>query len=452
MRFLKSLYVQVLIGLAGGILVGHFIPESAKYLKPLADMFVNLIKMIVGPIVFCTVLVGIAKAGSAKTVGRLGAKSLLYFEVVTTIALVVGLTAAHVFRPGDGVGADPATYANAALPANLAKNANAIPHSGDLWLDFINFVVGLVPSNIVNSFAQGSIIHILLFSILLGLALASMGEKAQGLVKGIDTLGHGLLRIIGYIMRLAPLAAFGAMAYTIGEHGIDSLRQLGKLILCLYGACAVFILGVLWPICRFIGGISLWKLMKYIREEIFITLGTASSEAVLPRMLEKMEKLGARKEVVGFVIPAGYSFNLDGSTLYMPLATLFIAQALGIDLTWQQQAIMFGTLIFTSKGIAGVAGASMVVLLTALESTQVLPVAAITLVLGIDRIQNEVRSLTNIIGNAVATVVLARWEKSLDMTRAHHVLNGNVDVEATMDSSEERPLPEPEAPIAKPAT
>ncbi len=445
MKLLKSLYVQVLLGLAAGILVGYWVPESAKYLKPLADMFINLIKMIVGPIVFCTVLVGIAKAGSAKTVGRLGAKSLFYFEVVTTIALVVGLTAAHLFRPGDGINADPASFANAELPAALAKNANAVPHSGDILMDLINFLLGLVPSNIVDSFAKGSIIHILVFSILLGLALATMGEKGHKLVSAIDTLGHGLLRIIGYIMRLAPFAAFGAMAYTIGEHGLDSLVQLGKLIACLYGACAVFILAVLWPICRFLGGVSLWKLLKYIREEIFITLGTASSEAVLPRMLEKMEKLGARKEVVGFVIPAGYSFNLDGSTLYMPLATLFIAQALGIDLTWQQQAIMFGTLIFTSKGIAGVAGASQVVLLTALESTHVIPVAAIILVLGIDRIQNEVRSLTNIIGNAVATVVLARWEKAFDMVRAHKVLNGETEVEEKLDSSDLRPLPEKSA-------
>ena len=443
-KFFGSLYVQVLIGLVTGIATGAvinaFYPAAADYLKPLGDLFVRLIKMIIGPIILCTVVVGIARAGSARTVGRLGGKALIYFEVVTTIALGIGLAVGHIFKPGAGLNIDPASLDPAAA-AQYVKTAPAAPTH---WLKaLLDFFVNLTPSNMVDSFAKGEIVQILVFAVLLGMALTTMGKRAEKLIDLFDDLGHALLRIIGFVMRLAPIAAFGAMAFTIGKFGLGSLQQLALLIACLYGACAIFIFLVLWPICAFWGRVSLWKLVKYLREELFITLGTASSEAVLPRMLEKMQRLGCDKQVVGLVIPAGYSFNLAGSTLYMPLATLFIAQALNIDLSFQTQVAMFAALMITSKGIAGVAGASMAVLVTTLQSTEVLPVAGLTLVLGVDRIQNEVRSLTNLIGNAIATVVLARSENAFDAECARRVLNGEIDVEHTLDSSEDLPFPEP---------
>jgi aerobic C4-dicarboxylate transport protein len=433
LKFSKSLYGQVLIGLVAGVLVGHFFPQTADYLKPLGDVFIRAIKMVIGPIILFTVVVGIARVGDAKKIGRLGAKSLIYFELITAIVLAIGLIVGNLVRPGDGINADPATLD----PSKVEQYAKA----GTAHPSVIDFFVGLVPSNAAEAFVKGDIIHILVFAILLGFALASMGKRAEPLIRAFDDLGHALLRIVGFVMHLAPFAAFGAMAFTIGKYGIDTLGQLALLIACLYGAAIFFILAVLWPICRFAGGVSMWKLIRYFREELLITLGTASSEAVLPRMLEKLQVLGASKSVVGLVIPAGYSFNLAGSTLYMTLAPLFIAQALNIELSWQQQATMFGLLLFTSKGIAGVAGASMVVLASTLQATEVLPVAALALVLGIDRIQNEIRSVTNLIGNAVATIVMARSEKEFDMIRAERVLNGEIDVEPLLETGEEMPLP-----------
>ncbi|MDB5451560.1 MAG: C4-dicarboxylate transporter, partial [Caulobacteraceae bacterium] len=318
--------------------------------------------------------------------------------------------------------------------AQYAKGTTAHP-------SLIDFLVGLVPNNAAEAFVRVDIIHILVFAILLGFALSSMGARAEKLIDSFDDLGHALLRIVGFVMHLAPLAAFGAMAFTIGKYGIETLGQLFKLVLCLYGAALFFIVAVIWPICRFWGGISLLKLIRFFREELLITLGTASSEAVLPRMLEKLQVLGCGKSTVGLVVPAGYSFNLAGSTLYMTLAPLFIAQALNIHLGWREQLTMFTLLLFTSKGIAGVAGASMVVLATTLEASSVLPVAGLALVLGIDRIQNEIRSVTNLIGNAVATVVLARSEKDFDIVRARQILDGRMDVESLLETGEELPLP-----------
>jgi len=436
-QFVGSLYGQVLIGLVAGVLVGHFLPASADFLKPLGDVFIRAIKMVIGPIVLCTVVVGIAKLGDARTIGRLGGKTLIYFEVVTTIALLLGLAVANIFRPGDGMNVDPATL-DPTRVEQYAKTAGANP-------SFIEFLVNLVPANVVDGLARGDIIHILVFAILLGFALAAMGEKARPLISGLDVMGHALLRIVGFVMRLAPLAAFGAMAFTIGKYGIDSLGPLFKLILCLYGAALFFVLAVLWPICHFGGRISLWKLIRYFKEELLITLGTASSEAVMPRMLEKLEKLGCAKPVVGLVIPTGYSFNLDGTSIYLTMAPLFIAQALNIDLSWQQQLAMLGLLLFTSKGIAGVAGASLVIMAATLQASEVLPVAGLALILGIDRIQNEVRSVVNLIGNAVATVVMARSENAFDADRARRILDGHVDVEAMLESGEETPLPEKSA-------
>jgi aerobic C4-dicarboxylate transport protein len=417
LRLLSSLYVQVMIGLFGGILLGYLFPQSADLLKPLGDLFIKAIKMVIGPVVLCTIVVGIAHVGSAKQVGRLGGKALLYFEVVTTLALVIGLVVANVFQPGRGINADLATIDT----SGTAQFAAAGPPK-----TMIEFFLGLVPGNIVDSFARGDLIHILVFAILLGLAIGNMGPKGHRLVENFEDLGHALLKIVGFVMKLAPLAAFGAMAFTVGKYGLDALVPLLKLIACLYLTCIAFLVLILGSIARFYAGISLWKLMKYFKEELFITLGTASSEAVLPRMLVKLEHLGCQKQVVGLVIPAGYSFNLDGTSIYLTMAYLFIAQAMNIDLSLQQQLFVLTIFLFTSKGIAGVAGSSLVVLAATITATGHFPVAGMALMLGIDRFQNEIRSFTNLVGNAVATIVLAKSENAFDAERAHKVLNGEL--------------------------
>jgi aerobic C4-dicarboxylate transport protein len=434
---LKSLYVQVLIGLVGGVLVGWLHPQSADLLKPLGDLFIKAIKMVIGPVVLCTIVVGVAHVGSARQVGRLGGKALIYFEVVTTLALVIGLVVANVFQPGAGMNADLSTIDTS---GTAQYQSQAPPKS------LIEFFLGLVPGNIVESFARGDLIHILVFSILLGLAIGGMGRKGHRLVETFEDLGQALLKIVGFVMKLAPLAAFGAMAFTVGRYGLDSLVPLVKLILCLYLTCIVFLVVILGGIARFYAGVSLWKLMKYFKEELFITLGTASSEAVLPRMLVKLEHLGCSKQVVGLVIPAGYSFNLDGTSIYLTMAYLFIAQALNIELTLEQQLFMLTIFLFTSKGIAGVAGSSLVVLAATITATGHFPVAGMALMLGIDRFQNEVRSFTNLVGNAVATIALAKSENAFDSERAHKVLNGELllgreeAAETAVPGAGERPI------------
>ena len=420
-RLLKSLYVQVMIGLFGGILVGYLFPQSADLLKPLGDLFIKAIKMVIGPVVLCTIVVGVAHVGSAKQVGRLGGKALVYFEVVTTLALVIGLVVANVFQPGRGINADLASIDT----SGTTQYQSAAPPKS-----MMDFFLSLVPGNIVDSFARGDMIHILVFAILLGLAIGGMGAKGHRLVETFDDMGHALLKIVGFVMKLAPIAAFGAMAFTVGKYGLDALAPLVNLIACLYLTCLVFLVVVLGSIAGFYAGISLWKLMKYFKEELFITLGTASSEAVLPRMLVKLEHLGCSKQVVGLVIPAGYSFNLDGTSIYLTMAYLFIAQAMNIDLSLEQQLFVLTVFLFTSKGIAGVAGASLVVLAATITATGYIPVAGMALMLGIDRFQNEIRSFTNLVGNAVATIVLAKSENAFDAERAHRVLNGELPLGA----------------------
>ncbi len=419
LRLLKSLYVQVLLGMIAGVAVGYFFPQSADALKPLGDVFIKAIRMVIGPIVLCTIVVGIAHAGSAAKVGRLGVKALVLFEVLTTFAMIIGLIVANTFKPGVGINADLASLDVSAVEQyTKAKPAHSL----------IEFIINMIPGNIVQSFADGDLIHILVFSILLGLAVAGMGASGRKLTDSIETLGHALLRIVGFVMKLAPLAAFGAMAFTIGKYGIETLEQLGKLIACLYLTCAVFVGVVLWALARFGGGISVWKLIRYFKEELLITLGTASSEAVLPRMLEKLENLGCSKAVVGLVIPAGYSFNLTGTSIYLTMAILFMGQALNMPLSVADQISILLVLLFASKGIAGVAGASLVVLAATLSATRIFPVEAMALILGIDRFQNEIRAATNLVGNAVSTIVLARSEGEFDLERATRVLNGETVV------------------------
>jgi aerobic C4-dicarboxylate transport protein len=415
----KSLYFQVVVGLILGILVGHLNPALGVELKPLGDGFINLIKMIITPVIFCTVSVGIAKMEDVKSVGRVGGKTILYFEIITSLALAIGLVVVNLIQPGAGINADPASLDIKSL-SNISSAKSQT---------MVQFLMNIIPTSVVDAFAKGNLLQVLLFSVLFGVSLTISGRKGAPMVAWLDTMGHALLGIVNIIMKLAPIGAFGAIAFTIGKYGIGTLAQLGYLIMCFYITCFAFIAGVLGTVCR-MSGISLWKLLKYIKEEIFITLGTASTEAVLPRMLVKMEALGCPKAVVGLVLPTGYSFNLDGAAIYLTMTSMFIAQAMNIDLSLTQQLGLLAILLVTSKGGAGVAGAALIALAATLSSTNIIPLEGIALIIGIDRIMNEVRAVTNLIGNAVATVAMARWEKQLDVEQVQAVLNGEEPIEA----------------------
>jgi aerobic C4-dicarboxylate transport protein len=412
---LKSLYVQVLIGLAAGIVVGYLLPSTGATMKPLGDVFIRLIKMLVTLVIFCTVALGIARMENLKHVGRVGLKTILYFEVITTLALVIGLVVANVMHPGAGLNIDPRT-----LDAHAISHYESVAHSqasGGLLEE-------IVPSSVVGAFARGDLLQVLLFSVLFGVALSIMGEKSRFLSNVIEQCGDALMRIVEMIMRLAPIGAFGAMAFTVGKYGIGTLQQLGLLIACFYLTSVLFVALVLGTVCRW-SGIGLWPLIRYLREEMLIVLGTSTTESVLPRLMEKLEKLGCPKSVVGLVLPTGYSFNLDGAAIYLTMTSLFIAQATGTHLTLWQQIGLLAVLMVTSKGGAGVAGAALVALTATLSTHNIIPVAGITLILGVDRILNEVRALVNLIGNAVATIVVARWEGVFDVHLAREVLSAS---------------------------
>ncbi len=410
---LKSLYVQVLIGLAAGIVVGYLLPSTGVTMKPLGDLFIRLIKMLVTLVIFCTVALGIARMENLKHVGRVGLKTILYFETITTLALLIGLVVANVMHPGAGLNIDPRT-----LDAHAISHYESVAQSqaGGSFLEEI------VPSSVVGAFARGNLLQVLLFSVLFGIALSIMGEKSRFLSNVIEQCGDALMRIVEMIMRLAPLGAFGAMAFTVGKYGIGTLQQLGLLIVCFYLTSGLFVALVLGTICRW-AGIGLWPLIRYLREEVLIVLGTSTTESVLPRLMEKLETLGCPKSVVGLVLPTGYSFNLDGAAIYLTMTSLFIAQATGTHLTLLQQIGLLAVLMVTSKGGAGVAGAALVALTATLSTHNIIPVAGITLILGVDRILNEVRALVNLIGNAVATIVVARWEGVFDVRTAREVLS-----------------------------
>ncbi|PTB19139.1 C4-dicarboxylate transporter DctA [Trinickia symbiotica] len=410
---LKSLYVQVLIGLAAGIVVGYLLPSTGVTMKPLGDLFIRLIKMLVTLVIFCTVALGIARMENLKHVGRVGLKTILYFEAITTLALLIGLVVANVMHPGAGLDIDPRT-----LDAHAISHYESVAQtqaSGGLLEE-------IVPNSVVGAFARGNLLQVLLFSVLFGIALSIMGEKSRFLSNVIEQCGDALMRIVEMIMRLAPLGAFGAMAFTVGKYGIGTLQQLGLLIVCFYLTSVLFVALVLGTICRW-AGIGLWPLIRYLREEILIVLGTSTTESVLPRLMDKLEKLGCPKSVVGLVLPTGYSFNLDGAAIYLTMTSLFIAQATGTHLTLPQQIGLLAILMVTSKGGAGVAGAALVALTATLSTHNIIPVAGITLILGVDRILNEVRALVNLIGNAVATIVVARWEGVFDVHMAREVLS-----------------------------
>jgi len=411
-RWYGSLYVQVLLAILVGVLLGHFVPETATGLKPLGDGFIKLIKMMIAPIIFCTVVTGIAGMENMKAVGKTGALALLYFEIVSTIALIVGLVIVNVVRPGAGMNVDVAQL-DARAVESYAKAAEQ--------QSVTDFLLNVIPHTIVDAFATGDILQVLLFSVLFGFALHAAGSHARPIFEFIDRLSAVLFRIVGMIMRLAPIGAFGAMAFTIGQYGLGSLAALGKLMVCFYATCLLFIFVVLGAIAR-IHGFSIGRFVRYIREELFIVLGTSSSESVLPRMMAKMEQAGAAKQVVGLVIPTGYSFNLDGTSIYLTMAAVFIAQATNAPMTLLDQLTLLGVLLLTSKGAAGVTGSGFIVLAATLSALGTLPVTALALILGIDRFMSEARALTNLVGNGVATLVVARWCGALDEGRLREEL------------------------------
>jgi len=415
----KHLYAQVLFAIVCGIILGHFWPETGEAMKPFGDAFIKLIKMIIAPIIFCTVVTGIAGMEDMKKVGRVGGKALLYFEVVSTLALIIGLLVVNTLKPGVGFNADPASIdtKNIASYTTAAKSQSTV-----------DFLMNVIPNTVVDAFARGEILQVLLFSVLFGLALASAGQKGKPVVRFIDEFAHALFIVVGFIMRAAPIGAFGAMAFTIGKYGVASLVPLAKLMGSFYFTCLLFIFVVLGLIARW-AGFSIIRFIAYIKEELLIVLGTSSSESVLPRMMAKMEKLGCSKSVVGLVIPAGYSFNLDGTSIYLTMAAVFIAQATNTELTLFQQRTILAVLLLTSKGASGVTGSGFIVLAATLSSVPTIPVAGLALILGIDRFMSEARALTNLIGNGVATIVVSKWEKELDHQQMERGLRRDVEEE-----------------------
>ncbi len=410
-RFAGSLYVQVLIGIVVGGFVGFFWPQFGAQLKPVGDAFVALVKMLIAPIIFTTVVAGLAGMGDLKKVGRVGFKALLYFEVITTLALAVGLVIANVFAPGAGVHATAQSLDAHAVDSytNAAKS-----------LGTVDTLLHVIPKTFVSAFADGDILQVLLLALLFGFALGKLGERARPLTNLLHEVAQVFFGMVALVTRLAPLAAAGAMAFTLGRYGVGTLAQLGKLLLCVYLTCAVFILGGLGLVAR-LAGFSLWKILKLIRAELLIVLGTSSSETALPALMEKMERVGCARPVVGIVVPAGYSFNLDGTCIYLTLAAMFIAQATDTSLTLGQQLGLLAVLLLTSKGAAGVTGSGFITLAATLAATGRVPVAGLALILGVDRFMSEARALTNFIGNTVATLVVARWNGDLDLARAHAV-------------------------------
>jgi aerobic C4-dicarboxylate transport protein len=412
---LGPLWLQVLIGILLGVIAGAFFPHAAVAFKPLGDGFVKLIRMTLAPIIFVTVVVGIAKMGDLKEVGRVGAKALLYFEVVSTISLLLGLIAVDILQPGKGMNIDAAALDSSAIASYTASAQH---------LGFVPFLLNIIPSSIGEAFVSGNILQIILFGVLFGLALAQFRDRAQPLVEMLDLFLHGMFGIVKFIMALAPIGAFGAMAYTIGQYGIASLVPLAKFTAEVWIVSILFVAVVLGSIAR-LAGFSLIQLLRYIREEILITLGTSSSEAVLAPLILKLEQLGCSESIVGMVMPAGYTFNADGTAIYLSMGAIFIAQATNTHLSLRDQIVILLVLMLTSKGSAGVAGAGFVTLAATLASMHQIPVAGLVLLLGVERFTNVARAVVNVIGSCVATIVVAKWENAFDTQKAHLVLSGS---------------------------
>ena len=410
----KSLYFQVLCAIAFGIWLGHFYPATGAAMQPFGNGFIKLIKMMIAPIIFCTVVLGISGMESMKKVGKTGAIALLYFEILTTFALVIGLTVVDLVRPGSGMNVNPATLD--------MKSVAAYTGPGKMQTT-TQFLMDVIPDTIAGAFAKGEILQVLFFAILFGFALHMVGDRGKAVFAFIEQVNRVLFRIVNMIMRVAPIGAFGAMAFTIGKYGLGTLIQLGKLMGCFYATCLMFIFIVLGAVCR-LHGFSVFKYIKYIKEELLLVLGTSSSEVALPLMMDKMEKAGAHKSVVGLVIPAGYSFNLDGTCIYLTMGAIFIAQATNTHLDLFHQLTLLAVLLLTSKGAAGVTGSGFIVLAATLSAVGNVPVAGVALILGIDRFMSEARALTNLIGNGIATLITAKWCNELDEVKLHKALAG----------------------------
>ncbi len=424
--FYKVLYIQVLFAIIVGVLLGIYDPGLATAMKPLGDGFVKLIKMIIAPVIFCTVVAGIAGMQDMKKVGRVGGKALLYFEVVSTFALAIGLIVANVIKPGAGFNVNPATIDTHSI-AQYTDKTKA--------LSTTDFLMNIIPNTFVDAFAKGEILQVLLIAILCGFALSMMGERGRPITRGIETLSHMIFGVVNIIMKAAPIGAFGAMAFTIGKYGVKSLIPLASLVGSFYLTCALFVVIVLGVIAR-LTGFSIFRYLSYIKEELLIVLGTSSSESALPAIMRKLEKLGCPKSVVGLVVPTGYSFNLDGTNIYMTMAALFVAQATNTDLTLTQELTILLVAMLTSKGASGITGAGFITLAATLAVVPTIPVAGMTLILGIDKFMSECRALTNIIGNGVATIVVSKWEGELDHERLNAELkNPSVDEGSLRDQA-----------------
>jgi aerobic C4-dicarboxylate transport protein len=428
----KQIYFWVLVGIVLGILVGHFFPKTGQALEPIGESFVNLITMVIAPIIFCTVVAGIAGMADLKSVGRIGLKALIYFEVLTTVALILGLVVINVVQPGAGVNAEP---------PKLSGDAAGYVEQGEAshWYDFIFHIF---PDSFVGAFAEGDVLQVLFISILVAIALQLMGEVGRPVTRAIGMIGKVFFQIVRIIMYAAPIGAFGAMAYAIGTYGIDTLTSLFTLIMTFYATAIFFVVVVLGGVAA-LCGINILKLLRYIKEELLIVLGTSSSETVLPQLMKKLEHLGAPRPVVGLTVPAGYSFNLDGTAIYLTLAAVYIAQAQNVGLSIGQQLGILAVLLLTSKGAAGVTGSGFIVLAATLASVGTIPVAGVMLIFGIDKFMSECRALTNVCGNTVASIFVSKWEGQWDAAYARKVLDSPEDDLAiiTEEQPEGRPAP-----------
>ncbi|MEO8057593.1 MAG: C4-dicarboxylate transporter DctA [Burkholderiales bacterium] len=434
-RFLRSLFGQVVVALVLGVVLGLTVPEFAVKLKPLGDSFIKLIKMIIPVLVFCVVVHGIAGAGDLKRVGRVGVKALIYFELVTTIALGLGLVLAFVFQPGAGMNIDPKALDATALSA-YAANASKLTGGGT-----VEFLMKLIPTTVVDAFAKGDVLQVLLFAILFGSALALIGARGKAVAGFVDDLSHVLFKIMGLIIKLAPLGVLGAIAFTVGKYGVGSLKQLGMLVVLFYAAVLIFVFVVLGAIMRF-SGFSIIKLLKYLREELAVVFATTSSDSVLPQIMSKLKRMGIRDSTVGLVIPTGYSFNLDAFSIYITLAAVFIAQATNTPVSMTDLLTILAIALVTSKGAHGVPGSAIVVLAATLQAIPAIPAVGLVLVLSVDWFMGIARALGNLIGNCVATVAIAAWEGDIDRERAHAVLDGR-PVPPTEDDADVEAVPLP---------
>jgi aerobic C4-dicarboxylate transport protein len=424
MKYLRLLYVQVLIAVVLGSLVGHFYPAFGTALQPLGEAFIKAVKMLIGPIIFSTIVIGIGGMRDLRKVGRVGLKALIYFEILTTLALLIGLLVVNWIQPGAGIHASATD-----LTAGASGAATSSYAAAGQKLSTIGFLLNIIPATFVGAFTSGEILQVLLIAVLCGVAAAQLGEKAETALHLLEVFFKILMRVVGIIMLFAPLAAFGAMAFTVGKYGLDSLASLAKLLLSVYLTMGAFIVIVLGAVMRLVG-LSLWRYLRYIREEILLVIGTSSSEPALPGMLAKLERLGCARPVVGLVLPTGYSFNLDGTCIYLTMAAIFIAQATDTPLSVMQQLGIVGILLLTSKGAAAVTGGGFVTLSATLASTHHVPVSGLSLIIGIDRFMSEARAVTNLIGNGVAVIAVAAWEGELDYPQAERVLAGETEIAA----------------------